>query len=101
METEIKGRLVEWDDRKNEINKRKHGLGFETAAYVFMDPNCVELYDELHSDEEDRYQIIGRVGTILFVVYTERGDVSRIISALPATAKERRMYYGYSQGFYS
>lgn len=102
METIIEDRLIEWDDEKNAINKRKHGLGFETAAYVFMDPYHLEKYDDLHSDEEDRYQVIGCVGTVLFVVYTERGDATRIISARLATAEERRAYYdGDSQGLYS
>lgn len=102
METVIEDRLIEWDDEKNEINKRKHGLGFETAAYVFLDPYRLEKYDALHSDEEDRYQVIGCVGKVLFVVYTERSDATRIISARPATAEERRAYYnGDSQGLYS
>jgi len=52
------------------------------------------MYDELHSDDEDRYQVIGHVKGIIFVVYTERGDATRLISARYATASERRMYNG-------
>lgn len=69
---------------------------WNTRVFVFADPNRIELYDDLHSDEEDRYQVIGRVDEILFVVYTERGDATRLISARYATARERRMYYGNS-----
>ena len=94
METIIADRLIEWDDKKNEINKRKHGINFEAAAYVFTDPARLEFFDEAHSDEEDRYQVVGSVGKIVFVVYTERGNTTRMISARFATAEERRMYYG-------
>ena len=96
MKTIFQDRPIEWDDEKNEINVRKHGISFETAAYVFADENRIELYDELHSDEEDRYQVIGRVGKVLFVIYTERGEAVRLISARYATGKERRVYYGNS-----
>lgn len=46
---------MEWDDRKNEINKRKHGISFETAAHVFEDINRIEYFDEAHSADEDRF----------------------------------------------
>ena len=45
----------EWDDNKNDANKRKHGVSFEDAATVWDDSNSVEVYDEAHSDEEDRF----------------------------------------------
>lgn len=96
MEVEFQGRRIQWDDEKNEINRKKHGFTLEHARFVFADPNRIELYDDLHSDEEDRYQVIGRVDEILFVVYTELGDATRLISARYATARERRMYYGNS-----
>jgi uncharacterized DUF497 family protein len=84
----------EWDAEKNALNKKKHNISFETAAYVFDDPDYIEMYDFEHSDlEEDRYIAIGMVGNILFVVFTERGDAIRIISARPATESERRLYY--------
>ena len=96
METEFQGRPIEWDDEKNAKNIRKHGLSFETAAYVFADPNRIEIYDEMHSDGEDRWQVIGCIGKIVFVIYTERGDATRLISARLATARERMVYYGNS-----
>ena len=89
------GELVfEWDSEKARINKLKHKVSFETAANVFFDDNRIELRDEEHSDEEDRWQVIGKVEDILFVVYTDREDRTRIISARKAKSKERRIYYG-------
>ena len=94
MKEEIQGTLVEWDDNKNVLNKRKHGISFETAALVFADENRIEMYDAIHSTDEDRYIVLGCVHGILYVVYTMREDASRIISARMATPTERRIYYG-------
>ena len=82
-----------WDIEKAKINKQKHGISFETAARVFLDDKCVDEFDELHSDFEDRYKIIGKVREILVVIYTERGDRNRIISARQATKREEADYY--------
>lgn len=59
-----------------------------------MDKNAVIYYDELHSDDEDRIKIIGMVENVLTVIYTERGEKNRIISARHADKKERNDYYG-------
>lgn len=83
----------EWDDEKNSINIRKHKISFETAAHVFDDPEYIEMFDFEHSDVEERYIAIGKVGDILFVVFTERGVNIRLISARLATETERRLYY--------
>lgn len=93
MKRLISGRPMEWDDRKNEINKRKHGISFETAAHVFEDINRIEYFDEAHSADEDRFIVIGLVRKVLFVVYTDRGDATRIISARKATKAETEVYY--------
>jgi uncharacterized DUF497 family protein len=93
--------LFEWDNEKNQINIKKHGIHFETAARVFADENRLELFDELHSDFEDRYITIGMINNVAYivmVVYTERDNAIRLISARKATNQERRMYYDYSQG---
>ena len=90
---------MEWDDNKAEINKQKHNVSFSIAAKVFLDANRYTKVDEEHSDEELRYITIGRVGKILFVVYTERGEVTRIISARKADKDERRKYF-YGQNLY-
>lgn len=89
----------EWDEEKNRININKHGISFETAAYVFKDENYIEMYDFEHSINEDRYIAIGMVGDLLFVVFTERGENIRLISARLATERERRLYY--DQDFYN
>jgi len=83
----------EWDEEKNVLNKQKHKISFETAMHVFEDPEYIEMYDFEHSAEEDRYIAIGRVGEVLFVVFTERKEFIRLISARLATEKERRLYY--------
>ena len=83
----------QWDEEKNQLNKAKHKISFETAAYVFADPKCIELYDTKLSMEEDRFIAIGKVGEVLFVVFTERKESIRLISARLATSAERRLYY--------
>ena len=86
----------EWDENKERLNQKNHdGISFEYAARVFLDSKRIEMLDENHSDEsEERYNVIGCVERILFVVYTERGsDKIRIISARRATPKEEKLYY--------
>ena len=83
----------EWDESKNAINKEKHKISFETAAYVFEDPYYIEMYDFEHSTDEDRYIAIGKVGDVLFVVFTEKKDAIRLISARLATNAEKELYY--------
>ncbi len=88
--------LFEWDEEKDKINQRKHGLSFKDARYVFADPYAVTRDDD--TDDEHRQQIMGHIGGTLLIlaVYTMRtkqGDeVVRIISARKATAAERRKY---------
>ena len=91
---------IEWDEDKNDKNKRDHnGLGFEDAQYVFTDPERIERFDrsESNTSEEERWQTIGKVGAVYFVVYTERENDKRIITARPADKTERRSYNGYYQ----
>lgn len=83
----------EWDENKNAKNKEKHKISFETAAYVFDDPYYIEMFDFEHSTDEDRYIAIGKVGDVLFVVFTEKKDAIRLISARLATNAERSLYY--------
>ncbi len=84
----------EWDENKAAINLSKHGLSFEEARTVFDDPLYVDLYDPDHSDEEDRYIIVGesQQGNLLIVSYTERADFIRLISARKVTRVEREVY---------
>ena len=83
-----------WDSNKEKLNRKKHGISFETAARVFLDENSYDDFDELHSDFEERIKIVGRVGKILAVIYTEREDRNRIISARHADKEEEEQYYG-------
>lgn len=85
----------EWDEEKERRNIKKHGISFQTAAKVFGDIDRIEIYDEAHSIDEDRYITIGWAEDVLFVVYTERSPKIRLISARLATVEERRMYDGY------
>ena len=93
METIISNLNIEWDDKKAAINKQKHGIEFEDAALVFADENRMERRDDKHSQDEDRWQVIGMVNDVLFVVYTERLNAIRLIMAREASPKERRQYY--------
>lgn len=89
---------IEWDDKKDKENKRKHGISFDTASYVFADPYRLERVDHSENNPgEDRIQTLGLVGKVLFVVYTERKEAFRLISARVANKEERRIYYGHCQ----
>jgi len=91
----------EWDETKNRTNQRKHGVSFEIAAQVFLDPLHVSTQDRIE-DGERRWQTIGLTAgfALLVVAHTttecdEAGlilEVVRIISARPAVRKERRRY---------
>ena len=85
---------IEYASAKNTINFAKHGISFATASLAFNNQNALITYDELHSDTEDRFTLLGAVNDhILFIVYTMRGEVIRLISARPATKRERERYY--------
>ena len=86
----------EWNETKNRSNRQSHGVSFEEAQSVFLDENAVQFYDDVHSDEEERFIMIGLSShlRLLLVVHTfrEKAGVIRIISARKPTAKERRVY---------
>ncbi|MBM4031240.1 MAG: BrnT family toxin [Planctomycetes bacterium] len=88
----------EWDPWKGRTNRRKHGVSFEEASTVFLDPKAAEFYDEEHSAVEERFLILGQSWRerILMVscTYREPGSVIRIISARKATKQERAHYPG-------
>ncbi len=85
----------EWDEEKDRRNFAKHGIHFKTAAKVFLDPNKLIREDEEHP-EEKRYDVLGRVGKVLFVVCAFREqNVIRLISARIASTEEKARYdYG-------
>ena len=83
----------EWDSAKERANWSKHGVDFRTAAKVFLDANVIE-FDDRDPRDELRFNAIGLVeGRMLFVVYTMRGAVVRIISARGAEPHEKRKYH--------
>ena len=83
----------EWDSAKEQANRRKHGVDFRTAAKVFLDPHVIE-FDDLNAAAELRFNAIGLVdGRMLFVTYTMRDDVVRIISARGVEPHEKRKYH--------
>ena len=84
----------EWDADKARKNLKKHGVSFEEASTVFSDPWSSTIEDLLHSKEEDRFIILGESVRmrIFVVVFTERGEKFRIISARHASRRERKQY---------
>ena len=84
----------EWDEAKAADNHAKHGISFETAIRVFDDVFAIERLDDREDYGEDRYSILGMVdGRLLYVAYTVREGIIRIISARGAEPYERRQYH--------
>jgi hypothetical protein len=87
-----------WDERKNRQNQKKHGVSFDEAQSVFFDDQAREFFDPEHSEDEERFLLIGRSYRlrVLLICHCLRGreGVIRIISARRATAKERAVYHG-------
>ncbi len=86
--------IVEWDKRKEKINRKKHRVSFEEAATVFHDTLSITIADPLHSENEERFIIIGESirQRLLIIVHTDEGNKIRIISARAATPYERRKH---------
>jgi uncharacterized DUF497 family protein len=86
----------EWDRVKNSINKRKHGVSFEEAETVFSDEHALLINDPEHSDEEERFILLGLSAALRTLVvchcYREKDEVIRIISARKADRSERNHY---------
>jgi uncharacterized DUF497 family protein len=88
----LQGQEFEWDEAKARLNFEKHGVTFLDAARAYLDPLAV--HGDASPSDEDRGWVIGFAGPsrVLYVVHTERAVATRIISARPATAAERRLY---------
>lgn len=88
----------EWDVKKNQSNIKKHGISFDEASYVFSDPFSLSLFDEDHSDQEDRWVLLGKSlnKITLIVIHTFRDsegvEYVRIISARKASISEQKIY---------
>ena len=84
----------EWDVKKARRNLKKQKISFEEAVTVFGDPLSLTIEDPLHSEDEERFVIVGESNQqrLLVVVHTERGGKVGIISVWQATLSERRDY---------
>ena len=86
----------EWDERKATANAKKHGVSFEEAKSVFVDKRAKLIDDPDHSDDEDRFVLLGLSGALRLLLvchcYRSDGNVIRIISARKASAKESKSY---------
>nr|WP_315103829.1 BrnT family toxin [uncultured Catonella sp.] len=88
--------IFDWNENKNQINIKKHGIGFDEASSVFYDENAILFDDPIHSEYEDRFLLLGvsNNANICLVChcYRESDTVIRIISARRATKKEVDRY---------
>ena len=93
--------VFEWDEEKKRANVKKHGVSFEEARSAFLDENARVLPDPQHSDQEDRFVLLGLGASLHILVvchcYREQESVIRIISARKADREEQRQYRWYLQ----
>jgi uncharacterized DUF497 family protein len=93
------GLKFEWDRRKETANRKKHGVSFAEAKTAFYDENARVIADPEHSEEEDRFILLGLNSQLRLLVvchcYREDQDTIRIISARKANRPERREYEGF------
>lgn len=93
---------VVWDEAKNLSNQKKHGVSFEEARTLFdQGHDYLEIFDEAHSDQEDRFIAVGPIEQgLVLVVYTTRDeeDTLRIISARWATKREKGLFRNHFKG---
>ncbi len=91
--------IFEWDENKNTINIKKHGIDFNEASTVFYDDNAILFDDPDHSIEEDRFLLIGMSKTLKLMTvchcYRGQDDIVRIISARKASKPETDFYVQY------
>jgi uncharacterized DUF497 family protein len=87
----------EWDKKKDKVNAKKHGVSFDEARTVFFDEQAIQFYDPEHSDEEDRFILLGTSFKLktLVVCHCFREDETkiRIISARKADSEEEQVYW--------
>jgi uncharacterized protein len=91
--------VFEWDEGKNTANRKKHGVSFEEARSAFLDENARVLLDPDHSEEEDRFVLLGlSISLGILIVchcYREEESIVRIISARKADREEQQLYRGW------
>lgn len=88
--------IFDWDENKNQINRKKHGIDFAEASSVFFDEQAILFDDPEHSEQEERFLLLGMSETanvcMVCHCYRESDTVIRIISARKATKKEVERY---------
>jgi uncharacterized DUF497 family protein len=88
-----------WDDEKARSNERKHGITFDEAKSAFYDDCAKVINDDVHSDDEDRFILLGLSSKLRVLVvihcYRENEEIIRLISARKATKSEIHQYEGY------
>lgn len=92
----MNGLRFEWDGRKSAENERQHGVTFAEAQSVFYDENAVEFFDPDHSEEEDRFILLGisvRLRVLVVCYCQRRENLIRIISARKTDKKEEKDYW--------
>ncbi|MBW1769157.1 MAG: BrnT family toxin [Deltaproteobacteria bacterium] len=94
----MKSIIFSWDDRKNRSNQKKHGVSFEEAQSVFFDDKAIEYFDPDHSENEDRFLMLGlsyhlRVLVVSYCLHDNDSEI-RIISGRKTTKKEQKIYRG-------
>ncbi len=91
--------FFEWDKRKENANVKKHGISFEEARTTFYDENAVRFFDPDHSDDEDRFILLGvshKLNTLVVChCFREEETKVRIISARKADKEEANVYWSY------
>jgi uncharacterized protein len=94
----MKNITFDWDASKALSNKKKHGISFEEDKSTFFDENALVIHDSEHSDDEERFVLLGLSTVVRLLVvyhcYRKQDSVIRIISARKATKKESIQYYG-------
>ena len=82
----------EWDENKNRVNRKKHGLSFDDAEIVFSGP-VLTVEDTRRDYGEQRFSTLGTLaGRVVYIVHTQRGTTTRIISMRKANAREKKIY---------
>jgi uncharacterized DUF497 family protein len=88
----LQGIAFEWDDQKARANVEGHGVTFEEAAEAFLDPFALSADASVSGEQRDSILGYSFAQRLLLVVHMERSEVTRIISARPATRAERKLY---------
>ena len=90
--------LFDWDENKARINENKHGISFLEAMTAFNDPNAIIIDDDEHSDDEERFILLGMSSEVNLLMvchcYRDEDDIIRLISARKANKRENRKYGG-------